>query len=159
MAEPQISNLDNAAKALGRLPSGLAIACTGTKSAPLGFLASWIQQASFNPLRITLAVAKDRAVNATLSQPGQAFSIQILDKDGSHLMKPFFGKTPPFEHLNWEWADPIIVLPEALAYLHCQVVSKIDAGDHDLILANVVNGKLLKEGAPLTHTRGTALNY
>jgi flavin reductase (DIM6/NTAB) family NADH-FMN oxidoreductase RutF len=150
--------LESSARALGRLASGLMLVSCGTKETPQGFVASWIQQAAFSPLRITMAIGRERTALGILSRPEAPFSVSILDKDSSHLMKSFF-KPDPFAAVRWEFQDPFIFLPEALAVIYCRTVKTMEAGDHEIILADVVNGNILRDGTPLTHTRGTALNY
>jgi flavin reductase (DIM6/NTAB) family NADH-FMN oxidoreductase RutF len=49
------------------------------------------------------------------------------------------------------------LLPEALAWLECQVVDEHPAGDHVLVLGKVIAGKLLDvEAEPMTY-RDTGL--
>lgn len=55
------------AKALARLSSGLYVVTAGTESAAKGaMVASWVAQASFEPLGLSIAVAKDRAIESLM---------------------------------------------------------------------------------------------
>jgi flavin reductase (DIM6/NTAB) family NADH-FMN oxidoreductase RutF len=55
------------AKALARLSSGLYVVTAGTENHARGaMVASWVAQASFEPLGLTIAVAKDRAIESLL---------------------------------------------------------------------------------------------
>ena len=51
-------------KALGRVPSGVYILTTHHEGQPLAMMASWVQQASFEPPTVGVAVAKDRPLAA-----------------------------------------------------------------------------------------------
>jgi flavin reductase (DIM6/NTAB) family NADH-FMN oxidoreductase RutF len=51
------------------------------------------------------------------------------------------------------------VLADALAYLECRVAERLPAGDHDLFIACVVEGRVLAEGQPMVHVRKSGLHY
>lgn len=55
---------NNTAKALGKLSSGLYLVTAAHDDAKSAMIASWVQQASFQPLGLTVAIAKDRAIEA-----------------------------------------------------------------------------------------------
>jgi flavin reductase (DIM6/NTAB) family NADH-FMN oxidoreductase RutF len=79
----QLKTLDaDLEKALGRISSGLYIitACKGEVASAM--LASWVAQASFQPLGFTVAVAKDRAIES-LMQVGDSFVLNVLE-EGKH---------------------------------------------------------------------------
>lgn len=55
------------AKALARLSSGLYVVTAGTDSTARGaMVASWVAQASFEPLGLSIAIAKDRAIESLM---------------------------------------------------------------------------------------------
>jgi flavin reductase (DIM6/NTAB) family NADH-FMN oxidoreductase RutF len=126
-------------------------------------LASWVQQCSFDPPQISLAIRNDRDLLAWLA-PGTAFTVNILDDTQTdmivHFGKGFALGEPAFTGLDIDrpgGAPP--VLCEALAYLECRVVARHAAGDHDLILGRVVAGQLLSEGHPMVHVRKSGMHY
>ena len=52
-------------------------------------LASWVTQASLEPLGVAIAVAKDRAIES-LPQVGDRFVLNILEEENvQHLMRHF----------------------------------------------------------------------
>jgi hypothetical protein len=54
------------AKALGKLSGGLYVVTAAQGTARSGMIASWVSQASFEPLGFTIAVAKDRAIESLM---------------------------------------------------------------------------------------------
>ena len=54
------------AKALARLSSGLYVVTAANNSARGAMIASWVAQASFEPLGLSIAVAKDRAIESLM---------------------------------------------------------------------------------------------
>ncbi|MDP4360667.1 flavin reductase family protein, partial [Escherichia coli] len=73
----------NLEKALGRISSGLYIITAQKGDVNSAMLASWVMQASFEPLGLTIAVAKDRAIES-LMQVGDRFVLNVLE-EGNHL--------------------------------------------------------------------------
>lgn len=151
------------AAALGRIASGLFIVTARQGDAETGMLASWVQQCSFDPPLISVAVRSDREILHWLKEDN-AFTLNILDETQTDMIVHFgrgFGlNEPAFEGLDIEHPEggpP--VLTEALAYLECRVAGQCAAGDHHLILGRVVRGKLLGEGHPMIHIRKSGFHY
>lgn len=139
-------------KALGRISSGLYIITAAKGDVRSAMLASWITQASFEPLGFTVAVAKDRAIES-LMQVGDTFVLNVLE-EGSHLplMKHFLKRFPPgadrFAGVRTRPAEnKSPILADSLAYLECEVVSRMELSDHWLVYCTVDNGKVAKEEA------------
>jgi flavin reductase (DIM6/NTAB) family NADH-FMN oxidoreductase RutF len=155
--------LKGMAGALGRVPSGLFILTVRHGAAETGMLASWVQQCSFDPPQVTCAVRRDRAVLQWL-EPGVPFGLNVLDEDQTDLLV-HFGKgfelgQPAFNGLDVErpeGAGPVLL--DALAYLDCRVADRHPAGDHELVIGRVVNGRVLSEGKPMVHVRKNGLRY
>ena len=139
-------------KALGRISSGLYIITAAKGDVRSAMLASWITQASFEPLGFTVAVAKDRAIES-LMQVGDTFVLNVLE-EGNHLplMKHFLKRFPPgadrFAGVRTRPAEnKSPILADSLAYLECEVVSRMELSDHWLVYCTVDNGKVAKEEA------------
>ena len=151
------------AAALGRVPSGLFIMTVCQGEAATGMLASWVQQCSFEPPQISVAVQRARPIAAWLRE-GAPFTVNILDAGQTdmivHFGRGFALDQPAFEGLEItrsEGGAP--VLSEALAYLECRVTGHFPAGDHDLYLGRVVGGQVLSDGQPMVHIRKSGLHY
>ena len=128
-------------------------------------VASWISQASFSPPGITIAVAKDRAVEVLL-QKGDKFALNILCAGRSQelmkqFLKPFSAGENRFSGLTLERSpgeQPI--LPKALAWMEGSVKERMECNDHWVIYAEIMFGKVLDtEGVTETHQRRTGANY
>src|SRR3954468_23939420 len=74
--------------ALGKIASGLYIATARVDGAPVGMLCSFVEQASFEPPMITLAVAPGRPISTALDGEG-LFGLHVLSKSDTPLMKSF----------------------------------------------------------------------
>lgn len=158
-------HMDNIGAALGRIPSGLFIVTACYEDRREGMLASWLQQASFEPPMVTLALKKNRGLRL-LIESAEHFAVTILGQDDGDLMKPFFKPPGPdedsFAGLNieeCEFAAGAPVLLDAHAWLACELVESLTAGDNVLYLAEVVGGKQLKKDTPKTHVRTSGFKY
>ncbi|NCJ05732.1 MBL fold metallo-hydrolase [Synechococcales cyanobacterium C] len=152
-------------KALGRLSGGLYIITAQKREVTGAMLASWISQASFAPLGFTVAVAKDRAIES-LMQVGDQFVLNVLE-EGKHLglMKHFLKRFPPgadrFAGVNTQLAqNGSPILADALAYLECEVVSRMECSDHWLVYSQVHEGRVSSpEGQTAVHHRKVGTYY
>ncbi|MGF1516480.1 MAG: diflavin flavoprotein, partial [Nodosilinea sp.] len=125
-------------KALGRISSGLYIITAKKSELSSAMLASWVAQASFQPLGFTVAVAKDRAIES-LMQVGDTFVLNILE-EGKHLdlMKHFLKRFAPgadrFAGVRTRPAtNGSPLLADALAYVECEVTSRMEVSDHWIV--------------------------
>ncbi len=149
-------------QAVGRIVGSLCVLTVKRGEISTAMLASWVSQASFNPPGLTIAVAKDRAIETYLFE-GDRFVLNILEQ-GKQLRKHFMKKFAPgedrFTDVQVEPTEGGLILPDGLAYLECSVMQRMECGDHWLIYAIVENGKLLQSnGLTAIHHRKTASNY
>jgi flavorubredoxin/flavin reductase (DIM6/NTAB) family NADH-FMN oxidoreductase RutF len=159
-------NIDNnLEKALGRLSGGLYIITAQKGDVKGAMLASWVAQASLEPLGFTVAVAKDRAIES-LMQVGDRFVLNALE-EGKHLplMKHFLKRFPPgadrFAGVNTQTAsNGSPILTDALAYMECEVVSRMECSDHWLVYSQVTAGRVSNlEGMTAVHHRKVGTYY
>ncbi|MCC5662487.1 diflavin flavoprotein [Nostoc sp. CHAB 5784] len=155
----------NVEQAVGRIVGSLCVLTAKEGDRSSAMLASWVSQASFSPPGLTIAVAKERAVE-TLTHTGNKFVLNIL-KEGNHLglmkhfLKPFGPGQDRFADVAAEEAENgSLILTTALAYLECSVQNRMESGDHWLVYATVENGKLLdSDGVTAVHHRKSATHY
>ena len=143
------SNLD---KALGRLSGGLYVVTAsqgeGSTFRQSAMVASWVSQASFSPPGITVAVAKDRAIESYM-QVGEGFVVNILREDNyqkmfRHFLKRFAPGADRFADVDVvnNIANGGPVLSDSLAFLDCKVSSRLETPDHWIIYGIVKNGSV-----------------
>ena len=163
------SKSDPTINALGRIVGSLCIltAQKGDEDNLISgaMVASWVSQASFSPPGITIAVAKERAVENLLHK-GDNFALNILEQNNHQsLLKQFLQSFKPGEN---RFADLEIkfspsnqpLLNEALAWLEGTVSQRMECGDHWLIYAEIKHGKVIKkDGVTAVHHRKTGANY
>lgn len=162
----QMKSLDNELdKAVGRLSSGLYIITTRQGEATSAMLASWVTQASMKPLGITIAVAKDRAIESFM-HVGDRFVLNVLE-EGKYqpLMKHFLKRFAPgadrFAGVKtYPAGNGSPILADALAFLECEVVSRMECSDHWLVYSIVDNGRVSSPDAlTAVHHRKVGNHY
>jgi flavin reductase (DIM6/NTAB) family NADH-FMN oxidoreductase RutF len=155
--------LPNWAKALGRVSSGLYILTISGSQGETGMLASWVQQCSFTPPMVSVALKKGRYLLDWL-KVGEAFGLNVIPEGNKplliHFGKGFEPHEPAFDNVPCE----LIVgqppkLVESVAYLVLKVVHHYEAGDHVLVIGEVTDGQLLSEAKPATHSRKSGTHY
>jgi flavin reductase (DIM6/NTAB) family NADH-FMN oxidoreductase RutF len=152
-------------QAVGRLIGSLCIVTAKQGELTGAMLADWVSQATFSPPGLTIAVAKDRAIES-LMHVGDQFVVNILAQ-GKHLglmkhfLKPFGPGEDRFAEVKTEIADNgCPILSDALAYLECTVENRMECGDHWLVYGVVKNGKLLQsDGVTAVHHRKSGTHY
>ncbi|QVL52836.1 MAG: diflavin flavoprotein [Cyanobium sp. M30B3] len=158
-----------ALQALGRVVGSLCVLTTekgsGESRLSGAMVASWVSQASFTPPGFTVAVAKDRAVEALL-HVGDHFALNVLAAGREsgpmkQFLKPFAPGADRFAGLELERSPGgLPILPEALAWLEASVQQRMECGDHWLLYAQVKQGGLLDpEGITAVHQRRSGANY
>ncbi|AUT04521.1 flavin oxidoreductase [Nostoc sp. CENA543] len=155
----------NVEQAVGRIVGSLCVVTAKQGEVSSAMLASWVAQASFNPPGLTIAVAKDRAVES-LTHSGNQFVLNVL-KEGNHLglmkhfLKPFGPAQDRFADVATEEAvNGSPILKDALAYLECSVQNRMESGDHWLVYATVDNGRVLnQDGVTAVHHRKSGNHY
>ncbi|WP_017326081.1 diflavin flavoprotein [Synechococcus sp. PCC 7336] len=151
-------------QALGRISSGLYIITAQKGELRSAMLASWVSQASFEPLGFTIAVAKDRAIES-LMQVGDTFVLNVLE-EGNHLklMKHFLKRFAPgadrFAEVNTQPAkNGSPILTDALTYLECTVSRRMETSDHWIVYSTVQEGRVSNQEARTASHRRKVGNY
>jgi flavorubredoxin/flavin reductase (DIM6/NTAB) family NADH-FMN oxidoreductase RutF len=153
-------------KALGRLSGGLYVVTARQEERASAMVASWVSQASFEPPGITVAVAKDRAIEA-LMQVGDRFVLNILREDNHQgLLRHFLKRFPPGadRFAGVSTLDGVAeggpVLGDALAFLGCRVLQRMEGPDHWIIYAEVEQGNVAdSQASTAVHHRKVGNHY
>ncbi len=156
-----MKNKKQVGKALGRIPSGLFVVTAKCGDREDAVLASWVNQSSFDPPTITVALAKVRPARV-LIEGADSFIVNVLGKESKALMKHFF--KPPTDSIfdglaTTKGIDGIAILKDAVSYIECKLVGSAIAGDHVVYIGEVVGGKMLKGGEPYFHVRDNGFSY
>jgi flavorubredoxin/flavin reductase (DIM6/NTAB) family NADH-FMN oxidoreductase RutF len=162
----QIKSLNNnLERALGRLSSGLYAITAKKGDLSNVTIASWVMQASLEPLGVVIAIAKDRAIESML-HVGDRFVLNVLEEGNyQKLMRHFLKRLPPggdrfAEVKTYSNNDGAPILADALAFMECEVTSRMECSDHWLIYSTVTTGRVAKsESLTAVHHRKVGNHY
>jgi len=120
------------------------------------FTAAWIMQVSFDPLLLALSISPQSSSYPLLVASG-AFAVTVLKAHQLELARQLGTPTPrgrdKLAGVRWQpgWSGAPI-LPGGLAWFDCEVTAKVPAGDHELVVGRVVDGRILDAAAsPLVY--------
>ena len=117
--------------------------------------ANWLSQASFEPPMVMLAVEADSQSRRVI-EAAEAFALNVLASGqrelAGQLGRASARKPDKLAPIAWR-PGPTTgapLLEDALAWLECRVTGSLAAGDHVVVVAEVVEVGLNREGQPLT---------
>lgn len=148
--------------ALGRIPSGCSILTVEYRGRSTGVLVSWVQQAAFEPLALTVCLRQGRPAGRLLAA-SKRFLLNVLGEDPAPLFKHFARgfalEENAFGGLDICPTEYGPMIAGCVAYLGCTVRDTVSAGDHDVYVAEVEAGEVQGGARPYVHTRKSGLTY
>lgn len=138
--------------ALRRMPYGFYSITSRHGDEVNAMVGNWLTQVSFEPRLVMFALARNAYTHGIVAQGG-VFAINIFNKDDSDAIKHYTksrNKNPDkMQSAPWMPA-PVTgcpILEGAAAVIECRVVHLLETGgDHDLLVGEVVNAVILKDG-------------
>lgn len=159
--------IDAIGPVLGRTPSGVfVVTARSVDGRETGALVSWVQQASFSPPMVTVAVNRKRYLHDWLAASPQVV-LNLVGESQRQFLKHFGGGFAPdesaFQGLNVaRTASGLPILTDAMGYLEGIVRSQVEAGDHVIYAVEIIAGGCGPEFAaskPMVHIRKNGFNY
>ncbi|MBI3732867.1 MAG: flavin reductase family protein [Chloroflexi bacterium] len=139
--------------ALRMFSYGLYVITSRTESDRSAFLANWVSQCSFEPPMLMLAVEQEAHSLKVIRQSGR-LAVNVLES-GQRELAGWFGRHHDKvgdklvnRELNTS-PGGLPLLPEALSWVEGKVVGQMPAGDHVLLVAEVVEAGVVREGVAL----------
>jgi flavin reductase (DIM6/NTAB) family NADH-FMN oxidoreductase RutF len=140
---------------LRHFPYGLYIVTVGHGGEEHGMTANWVTQAAFEPPMVAVAV-ENGARTIEMIRDAHHFAINVLQKgqrdlaaklgrpseQAPHKLKGI--KTKPAPGANTP------VLADCLGWVECRLITTLPAGDHTLVLGEVIEAGADHEGEALT---------
>ena len=139
-----------------RLTNGLYVVGVAHGGQSNGFTAAWITQVSFDPLLLGLSINPAHASYPILIAAG-AFTVSVLSRGQIEVARHFGTQSgrsvDKMAGQRWQVAPGgAPVLLDALAFLGCRVIGRHPVGDHELVIGQVVGGRILApEAVPMTY--------
>ena len=145
-------------KALDKIVNGVAIITTSLGKTPYGMTAAWFTRASNEPYLVTVSVWKKNFTHENI-QKSRIYAINILDESKKDLAVHFgrqsgrdVNKFKQIVYRNGKSGSPILYM-DAMAYVDCQVVKTLEAGDHTIFLGQVLQAETISPHNHLVYNR------
>lgn len=138
--------------ALGRFATGVALAgCKGSHGAPVMLTVNSFTSVSLDPALVLWCIEKTASTFSSF-MAADGYSLTILHAGQRAQSERFAGHAPgPLKEDEFEvWATGAPILRDRLAGLDCRVRDRHEAGDHVILIAEVVKFDA-SVGAPLLY--------
>ena len=139
--------------ALGMIPYALYVVGVGRGDDVGAYTANWISQASFEPPLLMLGVKKDARHHALIEKHG-VLVVNVLGEGQKSLAAAFMRWKDPEPgriggHAYTTGVTGAPILPDAPVSIECRVRRIVPGGDHDVVVAEVVETVTRREARPL----------
>lgn len=155
MSAAEIIDLRELRRTLGCFATGVTIVTTlDSAGRPRGMTANSFTSVSLDPALILVCVAKSAPIMTVLDRT-EGFVVNILEERQRDLSQRF--ATPgidKFLGLTWHpGSSGAPILDSTLAHLDCSMHQRVDAGDHVILIGQVMDFAR-NDAAPLVFCRG-----
>ena len=124
-------------EAMSRFPSGVTVLMTHDEVGdPVGMTASAFVSVSMTPPLVLESVAKSAQMHAHLMRADR-YSVSILSAGQSPISNHFAGFGPEGFEPQLDELDGLPTIQDSVARVACQIIKRVDAGDHTLFIAQV----------------------
>jgi flavin reductase (DIM6/NTAB) family NADH-FMN oxidoreductase RutF len=140
---------------LRHFPYGMYAVTVMSEGEDHGITANWVMQAAFTPPMLVVALEND-SKSLPMIRDARAFAVNILAAGQRELavqLARSSRRTPSKLHGVPARPAPITGAPtltEGLGWLECRFVATMPAGDHTLVLGEVVEAGVERDGKALT---------
>jgi flavin reductase (DIM6/NTAB) family NADH-FMN oxidoreductase RutF len=147
---------DHFRRVLGRLPTGVVVVAGGPPKDPRGLLVGSFMSVSLVPPLVAVCPAKTSTSWPAVEATG-TFCASVLAADQEAIARRFATSgADKFKELEWRPA-PVTGSPlieGAAAWLDCRVYNRIEAGDHWLVLGEVLELSVERDAGALVFHGG-----
>jgi flavin reductase (DIM6/NTAB) family NADH-FMN oxidoreductase RutF len=149
---PSPPGVDIAWAVAQRFPTGVSVLTAGSGSAVRGCTVSAFCLVSRDPALVSVCLRRDSSVLDLIHRSGR-FTVNVLSSEQSGLARHFASRyrgsgRGQFDGIGWAPGDAgVPTLTATVCWLHCRPCARVAAGDHELVLANVLS---LAEGTGTT---------
>ncbi len=143
-------------QAFRRHAAGVAVVTFTRRDEPVGFTATSVTSLSHRPPLVSLALATTSSLIPALLA-ARTLVVHLLGHDTRELAMRFAEPgadrfAPPTRWRRLETGEPL--LSDAAVWLRCRIRERISAGDHWLVIAEVLDSQLERPVAPLVYHDG-----
>jgi 3-hydroxy-9,10-secoandrosta-1,3,5(10)-triene-9,17-dione monooxygenase reductase component len=140
---------------LGHFPTGVTVITARTADGPVGMAVGSFTSLSLAPPQV-LFCAGDASTTWPVIREHGSFSVNILAEDQEDVCRVFASKAADkFAEVGWKHSgngNPLI--NGVLAWIDCRIAQIVESGDHAVVIGDVDDLHVEREGGPLVFFRG-----
>jgi flavin reductase (DIM6/NTAB) family NADH-FMN oxidoreductase RutF len=139
-----LSNQDNIAvfkEIMGSYPTGVTIVTSTDRDGnPVGLTVNSFASVSLDPLLVLWSI-DHRVTTLDAFKQAEGFAVHVLAADQKELCWAFAGKEPDrFAKAQWSMSEhKLPVIDGAFGVLQCKTIQKVEAGDHTIMIGEVID--------------------
>ncbi|MEV1083231.1 flavin reductase family protein [Streptomyces sp. NPDC050211] len=156
LVTPQLATTDLFRSVFRRHAAGVAVITAYGDRGPVGFTATSLTSVSAEPPLVSFGIGTGASSWPAMARADHV-GVHILGEHQRELAATFarsgadrFGPSTGWR----EGPEGVPVLDDVLAWLVCRVHARVPAGDHRVVLAEVVHGDPSGPGRPLVYHQG-----
>lgn len=152
-----LPNSENFRRVLGRLPTGVVVVTGGDPEQPKGLLCGSFMSVSLEPPLVVVSPAKT-STSWPAIEAGGTFCANVLAESQEDLARRFAQSGgDKFAGIDWHPAPATgsPLLEDVAAWIDCRIYQRVDAGDHLLVLGEVLELSVHRDTGALVFHRGT----
>ncbi|MGM9336782.1 flavin reductase family protein [Streptomyces murinus] len=156
LGTPQLASPDLLRSTFRRHAAGVAVITARGAAGPVGFTATSLTSVSAEPPMISFGVGTGASSWPAIAE-AEHIGVHILGEHQGDLAATFARSGADRFGAPTAWRDGpegVPVLDDVLAWLVCRIVARVPAGDHRIVLAEVVLGDPTGGGRPLLYHQG-----
>lgn len=139
--------------ALKQLTQGVYVVAVAEGEKTNAFTAAWVMQVSFSPVLLAISINPEH-YSYQLLKKGKVCSVNVLSQQQTSMAE-HFGQSGIKDKMSLgTWAAALTgapVLQESLAYFDCKVSHEVSAGDHQLVVCEVLEARQLNVGVAMSY--------
>lgn len=141
-----------------RFPLPVAVVTVGRGGAENALTVSWTCPVSFDPPQVVFAADRHH-YSVDFLRSTRNFAVNLLragqQRIAAHFARQSMTQEEKLDAVRTrEGVTGAAILVDALAYLDCEVTALHEAGDHLIVVGQVVDAGILNDGDPLTTVAG-----
>ncbi|MFE9450354.1 flavin reductase family protein [Streptomyces sp. NPDC006739] len=156
LGTPQLASPDLLRSAFRRHAAGVAVITARGASGPVGFTATSLTSVSAEPPMLSFGIGTGASSWPAIAETDHV-GVHILGEHQSGLAATFarsgadrFGAPTAWR----EGPEGVPLLDDVPVWLVCRIAGRVPAGDHRIVLAEVVQGDPTGPGRPLLYHQG-----
>lgn len=142
-------------KALKQLNSGVVVVAVASGAQKANaFTAAWVMQVSFDPVLLAISINPEHA-SYDIFKEGLCCTVNVLEKSQMEFAA-HYGQSGVADKMSlgtWVGSEcGVPTLQEALVSFECKWLNEISAGDHQVVICEVLASKVSNTGVAMLYS-------